>query len=229
VAIKQVLLVAGFDYEFGGVSFAELCRNRMGRLINKFPKDKLIFVLFDVATGRISKNEIKDPKKKDSMKNRQWTTVQSFTAVGPANDSGMVPSRENHFNANPAGIMSITDIYAFVEAIGAGPDAGSVQELSFFCHGWMGGPILVNSSDPTRDDPTQPRDPERRASCQGLHSPENERSRARQFRQGVQRAGLHMGLGLRLCQGVQSRSRGDIQDPGLQEDSPWQAQNHRCI
>jgi hypothetical protein len=55
--------------------------------------------------------------------------------------------------------MSITDIYSCVQTIGAGADAGSVRELSFFCHGWMGGPILVNSFDPTRDDSTQPRDP----------------------------------------------------------------------
>jgi len=130
----------------------------MARLINAFPKDKLVFTLFDVGAGEISKNEIKDPKKKDSMKNRKWTSVQSFTAVGPANYSGMVVGHQNAFNANQAGIMSITDVYAYVQNIGAGSDKGSVQELSFFCHGWMGGPILVNSSDPTRDDPTQPRD-----------------------------------------------------------------------
>jgi hypothetical protein len=157
MATKQVLLVAGFDYEFSGADFATLCKNRMTRLIKKFPKDKLVFTLFDVGAGDISKNEIKDPKKKDSMKNRKWTSLQSFTGVSSANYSGMVAHQENPFNANPAGIMSITDIYTFVQTIGAGPDAGSVQELSFFCHGWMGGPILVNSSDPTRDDRTQPR------------------------------------------------------------------------
>src|SRR5262249_193298 len=34
---------------------------------------------------------------------------------------------------------------------------GTLQELSFFGHGWQGGPILVNSFDPTKSDPTQPR------------------------------------------------------------------------
>jgi hypothetical protein len=51
-------------------------------------------------------------------------------------------------------VMSITDIY---ESVRQAP-SGSVLELSFFGHAWIGGPILVNSTDhvndPNNRDPT---------------------------------------------------------------------------
>jgi hypothetical protein len=160
VAIKQVVLVAGFDYELSGADFASIAKNRMARLIKKHPKDKLVFTLFDVGTGDVSKNGIKDPKKPDTMKNRKWSSISSFTAVGTSNYTSPVAGHENQFDSSTAaGIMSITDVFTFIQGIGAGPDAGSVLELSFFCHGWFGGPVLVNSFDPHRDDPSTPRDP----------------------------------------------------------------------
>ena len=42
--------------------------------------------------------------------------------------------------------MSITDILARVEEMSR-TEPGSLGELSFLSHGWVGGPILVNSDE----------------------------------------------------------------------------------
>src|SRR5690606_7934274 len=51
-----------------------------------------------------------------------------------------------HFKNNQFTTMSIVDIYKTVQEIGKN-EPKSLVELSFFSHGWMGGPILVNSFD----------------------------------------------------------------------------------
>ena len=57
-------------------------------------------------------------------------------------------------SAAASDVMSIVDVYRSVR----GAPAGSVLELSLFSHGWIGGPILVNSFD-NRHDPNE-RDPQ---------------------------------------------------------------------
>lgn len=157
---KQVILVAGFDYELtskgseGGADFRKRCLRRMERLIKRFPKDDLKFTLFDVGAGTVETNEIDDKTKR-----RQWTVTNttdsagksvpfSFKKVTKANYDLILPGREKRFKFSPDGVMSITDIYAFIQQIGAGKDLETLIELSFFSHGWVGGPILVNSHDP---------------------------------------------------------------------------------
>lgn len=51
-------------------------------------------------------------------------------------------------------VMSIVDVYSAVQKM----PANSLMELSFFCHGFPGGPILVNSSEDS-DTPSDERDP----------------------------------------------------------------------
>ena len=59
-------------------------------------------------------------------------------------------------------MMSITDVYAFVRNIGR-TDPATIQELSFFGHGWHGGPILVNSKDHSSTTARDPNDKDGRA------------------------------------------------------------------
>ncbi len=156
MATQHFILVAGFNYENDkNPTFLQSCNNRMTRTLEKASApESMIFTLFDVAGGTVTQSKV-DPK----TKRRGWTKLQTFTAVTRANYSSFKVGVENHFDTKPAGIMSITDVYKFVEDIGASSDKGTVEELNFFSHGWMGGPILVNSFDPTSDDPSQPRNP----------------------------------------------------------------------
>jgi hypothetical protein len=150
--MQHVLLVAGFNYEDTRDPFTSVCDNRITRLLNKSRRGTdLVFTRFDVGGGVVNQSRV-DPK----TKKRAWTELQTFTPVTTANYSSFVRGIENHFDRNPSGIMSITDVYAFVQTLGAGSDKGTVSELSFFSHGWAGGPILVNSHDATS--PSGPRD-----------------------------------------------------------------------
>ncbi|WP_296224239.1 hypothetical protein [Ralstonia sp. UBA689] len=146
---KQVVLVAGFDYEFNGLDFNKLCRHRAKRLFAANPKDQLRVTLFDIGAGTVTQNEI------NAKKQRNWKTLSKFTPVSKSNYSKVVAGHENAFDQNQSGIMSITDVYAFIQKIGAGKEAGTLKELSVFSHGWMGGPVLVNSFDGTASGSSQ--------------------------------------------------------------------------
>lgn len=135
---KIVIMVAGYDYERKGVSFRTICENRYKRLVKaKGVKNDAAwkFVIFDVGAGVISRNELKGKK-------RAWKddTTFSFSAVTAANYTGYT------FDKKQAGVMSVVDVYDYIRKLGKN-DPGSVVELSFFSHGYYGGPILVNSND----------------------------------------------------------------------------------
>lgn len=151
---QNVVLVAGFNYEDDlDQSFLEECNNRMTRLLAKSSNAAdMVFTLFDVGAGTLQKSAVGT-----KIKKRSWSTLQTFTGVTKANYSAWVKGKQNHFDTKPAGIMSITDVYDFVQTLGAGTDHGTLIELSFFSHGWAGGPILVNSSEPTANDSSKPR------------------------------------------------------------------------
>jgi hypothetical protein len=157
--MQSVLLVAGFNYEnLSNPIFLQCCNNRMAWLLAKSKRSvDMVFTLFDVGGGVIKQNKA-DPK----TKKRSWTDLQTFTAVTTKNYSSFVTGTENRFDKNPEGIMSITDVYSFVQGVGAGAEKGTVIELSFFSHGWMGGPILVNSFDHASGDARDPNDKDAR-------------------------------------------------------------------
>jgi hypothetical protein len=138
----QVILVAGFDYEQNGVSFEGICQNRKARLLKKDPSLKI--TLCDFESGEMRSSEV------DSKGKRSWKLVKSFTPITSANYTSI--GGRKRFNKNQAGTMSITDIYQLVQDIGKN-EPSSLVELSFFSHGWMGGPILVNSDDPNPNHP----------------------------------------------------------------------------
>jgi hypothetical protein len=146
MATQNIILVAGFNYENArNPTFLQSANNRMSRLLAKSKSSAdLVFTLFDVGGGVIKQSKV-DPK----VGKRSWNEIKRFNSVTTANYSSFVTGKENVFDKNPSGVMSITDIYSFVQDIGAGSDKGTVTELSFFTHGFMGGPILVNSFEGT--------------------------------------------------------------------------------
>lgn len=144
--MKQFILVAGIDYERKGVDFSIFCRNRVRRVVSaNRAKDDLAFHVFDVKAGTVSKHEVTyvSGKKTEKVnKTSPFTPIKNshYDKKGSASDVHFV------FKNGQTGMMSITDVYDAVRAIGSA-DPGTLFELSFFSHAWHGGPILVNSFD----------------------------------------------------------------------------------
>jgi hypothetical protein len=144
--MKQFILVAGVDYERKGVDFRLFCNSRIKRIIaaNKARED-LTFQVFDVRAGEVVTHTITYPSGK-----RTETVAKGapFAPVTRANYDriGSGADAHYHFKDGQTGMISVTDVYAAVRAIGSSA-AGTLLELSFFSHAWHGGPILVNSHD----------------------------------------------------------------------------------
>lgn len=158
-ANPHIILVAGFDYEFNNVSFRTLCDNRMDRLLKVFPN--ATFVIFDVAAGEVFKSQPSNT----SSKGGRTTTVdtKTFKPVTSKNYSVAKKGEENHFDTNPSGIMSITDVYRAIIKLGASKATrGSLGEFSIFSHGWREGAILVNSDDGSNSTSRDPDDKDTR-------------------------------------------------------------------
>jgi hypothetical protein len=134
---KNVVLVAGFDYEFSGAEFGQMCDRRMKLLIRRNPKLKLKFTIFDVGKGTVK------TKEKDAQGKITETLVKTFDPVGRSNYDMTVPKKEKVF-VTGSGVMSILDIYKHIQDLGK-TEPESLIELSIFSHGWHGGPVLVNS------------------------------------------------------------------------------------
>jgi len=143
---KHVILVAGYDYTGGGVSFETLCLNQMHHLLQKYRDIPLKFTLFSFKEGRVQSTLAPT-----SDRDFSWVEVQRFRPITLANYTG------NVFNRNQDGVMSIMNVYAYIQDL-AKNEPRSLLELNIFSHGYIDGPILVNSndtrpaSDPNRDD-----------------------------------------------------------------------------
>lgn len=174
MARKRIFLVAGHDYEHSGVSFRALCNNRMERLKKTHPD--AIFVIYDVSAGEVATFKPRFILLKN--KKPAWVETRDTTRFKPVTRKNYSRSRPDHpyrFDSHPAGIMSITDIYNDIIALGSNEDTrGTLAELSIFSHGWFGGAILVNSNDPFSDEPDPKRDPEKR-------DPDDKDSRPKDF------------------------------------------------
>src|SRR5829696_3267453 len=77
--IKNVVLVSGFDYEFSGAEFAEMCDRRMKMLLKRHPKLQLKFTIFNVEKGTVKQKE------KDSKGKIKETLIKTFDPVSRAN------------------------------------------------------------------------------------------------------------------------------------------------
>ena len=144
--MKNFVLVAGYDYERHGLPFREHCDNRVKRLVAADRShDDMTFQIFDVGSGEVVTREFTFPA---GTRTEKTTVTRPFTRLTTANYNQVVSGGERHysFKNGQSGMMSVTDVYAAVRAVGAAAP-GTLMELSFFSHAWHGGPILVNSFD----------------------------------------------------------------------------------
>jgi hypothetical protein len=154
----QVLIMAGFDYQGGGVDFAGMARNRRARLLAA--SSQLTVTILDVGAGTTTVSAM-TPNSAGKLE-RSVTSTQTHTAVTRANYSGGL-GHHTRFDTDQAGRMSITDLYAAVQAVGADhATAGSLAEVSVFSHGFFGGPILVDSDDTSATTARDPNDKDAR-------------------------------------------------------------------
>lgn len=158
MATPQVLIMAGFDYQGGGVDFLSMARNRQARLLAK--SSQLTVTILDIGSGKTFVSEMKANAAGTLV--RQSTTNQTNDPVTSANYSTGL-GHHTRFDKNQAGRMSITDLYAAVQVIGGSKTtAGSLTEVSIFSHGFYGGPVLVDSDDGGRGKARDPNDKDAR-------------------------------------------------------------------
>jgi hypothetical protein len=139
----QAIILAGFDYQGGGVDFARIARNRRVKLIDGDPQ--ITVTILDIGAGVTSTSAVAS-----DAKGRPIRTIVNTTTHAPVTPSNYSTGLGHHarFDTNPAGRMSITDLYAAVEAVGANKvTKGKLVEVSVFSHGFWDGALLVNSDD----------------------------------------------------------------------------------
>jgi hypothetical protein len=142
--MKHIILVAGVDYEFKGVDFRVFCDSRVKRILARnTKKEDLTFQIFDFRRGEVATHEFTYPAGK-RVEKKTKLTPSPFKSISRANYD--VSGIEPRFKDGQRDTMSILDIYRAAQKVGV--DApNTLAELSIFSHGWMGGPILVNSFD----------------------------------------------------------------------------------
>jgi len=145
--VKQYVLVAGVDYEFKGVNFRQLCDNRRQRITAaNAGRTDLRFTTIDFRAGETVVTDVTYPA---GRKVETSSRPQSFTPITRASYASVSyadGSTHNRFKPGQFGTASMLDVYSIVREIGTnGPR--TLVELDIFSHGWMGGPILVNSDD----------------------------------------------------------------------------------
>lgn len=149
--MKQFVLVAGVDYEFRkgvtGVNFRQFCDNRRKAITAKnTAHEELRFTVIDFRAGEVVTVVVTYP---GGRKLETTARAETFDPIKPSHyDPVPFPDGTTHnfFKPGQSGVLSVTDVYRIVRAIGVN-DPGTLAELDFFSHGWMGGPILVNSTD----------------------------------------------------------------------------------
>ncbi len=142
--LKQYILVAGANYENLRHKLKSYCMNRMERW--KRANSKKIdqrFIIFDFVGGTVETYDITFPAGTGTVSKK---VDNKYTPVTAASYTTVVGDHGYGFKKGQSGVMSILDIYEAVQNIGS-TSPGTLAELSFFSHGWMGGPILVNSND----------------------------------------------------------------------------------
>jgi hypothetical protein len=106
-------------------------------------KTDLRFIIFDFVGGTVDTHDVTFVSGVEKISSK---TENKFAPVTSASYDRVVNDHGYGFKRGQTTVMSITDIYAAVGDIGR-TNPGTLVELSFFSHGWMGGPILVNSCD----------------------------------------------------------------------------------
>ncbi|GGS58042.1 hypothetical protein [Streptomyces cinerochromogenes] len=136
--MKHFVLVAGYPQPPKSLPFRAYCENRVRRLVaaNKARED-LVFQIMDVGSGEVVVRTFTYP---GGNRTESVAAVRAFRPVTRALYNG------NAFGDGHFDVMSAMDVYAAVSTIGVRAP-GTLRELSFFSHGFAGGPVLVDSWD----------------------------------------------------------------------------------
>jgi hypothetical protein len=141
--VRHFVLAAGVNYDKLQLndSFKHCLRPRTEWLVSRHHKqDDLTFTLFDFTRGLTTQLLVprKGPRKERPLDPRfKRVTADSYDQL---------PTRVRFKDFQPD-VMSIVDIYDFIEELGASDQARSLFELSIFSHAFAEGPICVNSDD----------------------------------------------------------------------------------
>jgi hypothetical protein len=173
----QAIILAGFDYQGGGVDFLGMAKNRQTRLLAS--SSRLTVTILDVGSGTTTVSAMA-PNAAGTLV-RKITSTATHKPVTAANYSAGL-KHSTRFDKNQADRMSITDLYAAVQAIGSNKrTAGSLTEVSIFSHGYYGGAILVDSDDRSSNTARDPDDKDARAE-KDFKSPNATRAQLNAFR-----------------------------------------------
>jgi hypothetical protein len=147
--MRHFIFVIGVNYSSFKSVYRTVCYNRMNLFeFNNRKNEDIVFHIFDVQKGEIVTREITFPSGIKKVKTTKPTPSPFKTITKDANYNRRRIGNEIHhdFKDGQTDVMSILHVYETVQKIGAN-EPNTLFELSFFSHGWMGGPILVNSSD----------------------------------------------------------------------------------
>lgn len=133
---RYIILVAGYEYNKGGTNFAQFADNRRKFILQHNPSwnndPEVVFIRFDIKNGKLERN-IYDGRQ------RNWILEKSYDAI-----NHRIHYSGTEFKKQETNVISITDVYNYIINIGSS-EPETVSELSILGHGWIGGPILVNS------------------------------------------------------------------------------------
>lgn len=150
---RELVLVAGADTSHKGTDFYLFAdTRRIDQMYKRYAThddladDNTIVTQFHFETGERFTYMLCDKSQESELKpNDRWMVVDH-------QDYG----RSEVEKQSPFG-LSITDVYKWITAAGVA-QPGRVVELSFFAHGFSGGPVLVNTEDQTKGDLRDPND-----------------------------------------------------------------------
>ncbi len=133
-----ILLVGSYEFRRHYFPFVNVAENRVSYLLSRnanWANDSSIeFVLFNPGRGEIRRNLILNGR-------RQYIPVDDFGDFEPVSRAHYQGSG---LKQEETRLMSITDIYRYIRAIGE-REPGTLLEVSIFGHAWMGGPVIFNS------------------------------------------------------------------------------------
>ncbi len=150
--MTRIVLVAGFDYTFRGLSYRQLCKNRMNFLLaaNEKTKEPLTFDIFDFPAGTLETHVVTYPGGKKSVDAEH--EILQFTPVRRAHYEKRYALGKGFGNAPISflkdglrGFMPITSLYSHLFKIGDSKEG--VRELSFFTYSWSTAPAPLGSID----------------------------------------------------------------------------------
>lgn len=140
--VRQFILCAGFGYEFVREPFAEFVDRRAKMILDGFGSgEELKITIYYVGSGVVKTIQRGKTGPAVPAADKRFAPVTKNSYKPPVR-----VREQNQFKDNQPDVMSITNIYEDILAIGR-KEPGTLIEVSLFSHAFYGGPILVNSHD----------------------------------------------------------------------------------